>query len=297
MQLITLNSLWYSLGLTEFSFLGFLKIIFIIFFIFLHIYLLYSEFLKIEQKEKENLETLSYVQAGTAPELKKIATYILGTVSLYASLITINDHYTKKNKEEILNQKIDTINDKFQRVQDGNTVINYKQKSHLDSIARGYKELEEIRLERSKLKKEIEETESNPDPLTTNSKLKQQILENKDKAKFKEDYNEHEFTDKIRSAKSQDFLLKLQEERAETALKKDIDTAVKFNTWVSEEKDGQKILDTINEYIKKSSILNLDDIFTKLNYETFKKLYEKFDSMDGISQLAFSLVLQSSLIL
>jgi hypothetical protein len=150
---INLNTMWSYLGLTDFSFLGFLKINFVIIFILLLYYIL--NFLKIEQKEKENLETLSHVHAGITPEFTKIA--------------SLN---TKQQKEE------------------------------------------------------------------------------------------------------------------------DMATAVKFINFVSEEKDEQKLLETINTDVKNSSIFNLDEFF-----KTLEKVYNKFDTMDGISQLAFSLVIQSSLIL
>jgi hypothetical protein len=100
--------------------------------------------------------------------------------------------------------------------------------------------------------------------------------------------------DKIRSNKTRDLLLSRAENRAKTELEKDIETAIKFNTLILEDTDDT---DTINLDVKKSSIFNLDEILTKFNYRTFKRLYDNFDHLDGISQLAFSLIFQSSLIL
>lgn len=137
-HIITLNTLWSNLGLTDFSFIGFLKRILFIILILLHLCLLYYEILIKEQKEKENLETLSHVQAGISPEIKKIATYIVGSVSLYASLITIKDSHIKQQKEEELRQQLAIAKEHHQKLHDKQILINYKQNSHIETINRDY---------------------------------------------------------------------------------------------------------------------------------------------------------------
>jgi len=160
---------------------------------------------------------------------------------------------------------------------------------HIDSIERTYKELVDIRNKKLKLLKEIEEEKK--------IRINATDWNNKDNAKFTEDYNENEHIDKLRRAITELTLCNRAEERIETVLKKDISTASIFSKFVSEETDeNKKILDKINE-VKNSSIFHLDEILDNFfNYETLTKLY-KFESMMGISQLAFSMVLQSSLIL
>jgi hypothetical protein len=114
----------------------------------------------------------------------------------------------------------------------------------------------------------------------------QEIEGNKDNAKFKEG-NEVDFRDKIRAKETQIFTLNRQEERASTDLKNSMEAGVKFAKFVEEETDETKLLETINN-VKNSSIINSDE---------FKTLYNKFDTMDGISQLAFAMIIQSSVIL
>ena len=72
-------------------------------------------------------------------------------------------------------------------------------------------------------------------------------------------------------------------------LENDLATAVNLVNLVSE-KDEPILLEAIN--VKNSSIFHLDEF-----YKTLAKLYNKFDTMDGICQLAFSMVIQSTVIL
>ena len=78
-DIFTLNTIWLNLGITEFSFLAFLRLLFLITIFclfFLHIGLVYTEYLNIKYTP-ENL----HLKAGTelGPKIQRIAKYFGGS--------------------------------------------------------------------------------------------------------------------------------------------------------------------------------------------------------------------------
>jgi len=75
LNFISLNSIWFSLGVTDFSFLLCLKLIFFIIFILLNIVLLYIEYL--DRKYNNKYYPDSHLKAGLSPELQKFAKQVI----------------------------------------------------------------------------------------------------------------------------------------------------------------------------------------------------------------------------
>jgi hypothetical protein len=131
---------------------------------------------------------------------------------------------------------------------------------NLERIEKDYNELDKIIKAKSELTKTIQEKKVN--------------FERGDKSISQE---------MIRNEEMKIVELVLLEDKAKNTMQKNIAKGVKFSKEVSNENNESKILEMINE--KKSTIFDLDDLLAN------------FDSLNGISKLACSMILSSSIIL
>ena len=79
--------------------------------------------------------------------------------------------------------------------------------------------------------------------------------------------------------------LDLKENQSINELEKNIAKGVNFANEISKENDENKILEKINENVKKSTMFNLDELLTN------------FESLSGIYKLAYTMIFSSSIIL
>ena len=133
---------------------------------------------------------------------------------------------------------------------------------NLDSIDRCYKDLDSIRKEKSDLMKVLEE-----------KKVK---FEKGDKSITQE---------MLRIDEMKKVELDLKENQSINELEKNIAKGVNFANEISKENNENKILEKINENVKKSTMFNLDELLTN------------FESLSGIYKLAYTMIFSSSIIL
>ena len=265
MNITSLNSIWASLGITELSFLGTLKIIFLIILLVLNIVLLYCEYQKIEQTN--NSDSPHYLKAS-APELKKIATYIVTTLGTVASIITIKDDLVRRQKEAAeVNEKLAKAKEETKKITNEETTINFYNKLHMDSILRNQKRVFNIEEEDSELVKRIKE----------------------DQQKYAETGNIL-YANSIRRLEYELTLLKLEKQRVLSELQQDLERNQKFHLEISKEQEKSQILKMINENVKNSAIFDLD-------IEELLKKFANFETLDGLSKLMVTMILSNYLIL
>lgn len=269
-NIFSLNSFWSSLGITDLRFLTFLNIIFLLLFFSLNIYLLYIEFFK---KEEYKTRNNSYMESGMNPELKRIASYFTAAVSVYASYITIRTDMDKSETEATLRAELEKTlakaREDSQRAQYTEIKNNFSNKLNMFSIQESFTRIGTIRKEKSDLFKAIEDLHVDWNQTNDSSVLEK--LEKKRK-----------YESRIQS-------LNLEEDRAHSVLSKDITNGSKFLAEISKETDESKALKLINgdDDVKKSSIFDLD----------LEKLWNKFESLSGITKLALSMIISFSLVL
>ena len=270
MNLFNYNSNFSYLGITDLNFMGFLKIIFFILFIILNISLLYCEFKNLEKKNSS--ESPEYMQSS-APELKKIATYFLGGLSAAANFITINDHFQSKQEKAIAQEALETVKEEVRKIANKHTATNFLHRLHVDSIDRMIKQITVL-----------EDTETK---LMNETKLMKSI---------KEDLSEHEaevdieYSEFIRKQNFNLDSVRRSKAKAFDELKLDIERSNKFSTELSKEENDSKILEMINEDIKKSAIFDLD-------VEELLKKFVNYETLSGLSQLMVTMIISNSLIL
>lgn len=157
-DVLSLNQIWVCVGITEFSFLTFLKILFFILFLLVNLGLLYSEYLDNINKDNSNY-VLDPQKNGIGSELKKIGGLFLATASGYSARITIKNELVVNNKEEEFRKEILYLKNEVKRVGDVKSGDNYNfiQKMQFNGIERSFHNLDNIRKEKSDLMKVIEE--------------------------------------------------------------------------------------------------------------------------------------------
>jgi hypothetical protein len=271
----SLNSIWSSLGIIEISFLRFLQIIFFIIFIFLNFFLIYTEYRDIQSKIQNNSE---YLQSGTGttsniiPHIKKYTTYFLAGAAALSSYIAIKNEYITNASHEkeiaVYKQNLAAANEELKKVKDKQIVANMYNRMNIDSLDRNFKEVQAFRTNRSKLQKEIAE----------------------DYEKYKET-GDKSFETKAKLKETEEKVLVRDESRVVQDFETTMHSSVKFSREISKEADEEKILEIIKEDINKSSVFGFD--LEKI----LKELWKEFESFDGITKLAFVMVLTSSLIL
>ena len=262
------------------SFLGFLKILFLIIFILLNIGLLYSESLDAKHKNKD----ISHMKSGISPELKKLATYFISGVTIYASYIAIkNEHKDTAKEAKLLEQKEAELKEftekallEAKRATNARIANNFSNKLHIDGIHRSLVRVNTIKGEEIELQKALKETHVQWEK--SGDKKHQDIIE-------------------VLKVKIE--ALNLEWERAQSELTQDVVRGVKYSAEISNETDEEKILAMLNEDIKKSSILDIDleELWTKWKNLDLELLWNTFISFNGITKLACSMIFSSYFIL
>lgn len=266
-NIFSLNSIWDSIGISNLSFLGFLKRIFLIIFIILNICFLYLEYLDILSKNKSKSST-QYMESGVAVELRRIAAGVVVGIGLYSGYITIRNDFVgegeyQKKLEELKNE-LAKAKLEAKKAADEKSANNFIQKMHFDGISRSLQTVEKLRSDKSELMKLIEEKSST--------------------AKFKAGEDDT-IQSEVRKYKLRLYALELEEKRAHSELSQTIESGHKFATEVTKEPDESKLLSFINEDLKNSTFFNLDELFSN------------FESLNGITKLVVLMMGSSYVIL
>jgi len=152
----SLNSIWISMGFTDFSFLFCLKIIFLIIFILLNIGLLYIEYL--DRKHSNNSD--APLKSRVSKDLKRIATQTIIAVGLLSSTITLkNEYLSQEKKSEIraeAQRQIAQSAEETKIITNLQTYTNFiHKKMHLTNIQNTFTVIPKYEEESSELKKAI----------------------------------------------------------------------------------------------------------------------------------------------
>jgi hypothetical protein len=274
----SLNSFWSSLGVTELSFLAFLKIIFFIILIILNIGLLYCEFKNIDHIQKSG--SPKYLQTTTSTELKKIAVGLISTIGGIASIITIKDDIIRRKKEEEWKEQLAQAQAESKRITSEKIANDFHHKLQIDYLQRKHQEIIITRTEKSALTNYLKE---NPDKTCFSTVNEGTIIDH-----FQE-YN------RIRREKATRLdELNLIEKRQEADLGQGISRSHRFTTEINKVKNDNELLELLNSDVKNSAIFDLDI------EELLKKLLNKFDNfetLNGISKLMVTTIISNYLIL
>lgn len=264
-KIFSFNSVWLSIGYSEYSFLFCLKILFFIVFILLNFGLIYLEYLEKKKKKYINNRPL---KAGIAPDLKRLASQVAVALGTISGIITVNFEYFDHKKAEKAIADYDTLCAKVE--EDGNKVADkitndrFTHRLQLVKIKNSFSGVVEHSYNESELLKEIKKCEvdwaKDNDPKHITNKL---ILETKLQAES------------------------LKKDRCLIETKEDINNSMKFNGKLSTETDNEKLLKMINEDdIHKSSIFDLD----------LEILWNRFETFDAITKTACIMILSSSIV-
>ena len=195
---------------------------------------------------------------GIPSEIKKIASNFFIAISALSAGITIKEEYHKiKKVAETSNQEID------KNVNNNNKLIaeNFRHKLNLANIVNSNEECKKLELEKSELQK------------TLNEKT---VKFNSGDKKITKNFVELEEITSLLAKKDEEIA------GANVKLRGEIEIGKKSSLEISK-LDNSEVEKTINE--KKSSIFNLDELLTN------------FESLNGISKLAFTTLFSSSVIL
>ena len=234
-KMFSLNLICASIGtgLTELSFLGFLKIIFFILFLLLHIGFLYFEYLDINSKK--NSDSHHYMQSNLLDHIKKAAAYFLSGAGGASSYITITNEYQRKQTENLIKENLAKSKEELKKVENEQVSNNMHHKLHIDRIDRTHKNLTDIKKEKSELMRLIEENKAK-------HKTGSALISTAD----------------LRKAESRVQLLDLAEKRVDIELNQDITCGVKFATEIKKQTEEKNLLNLINEDVHKSTIFDFD---------------------------------------
>ena len=261
-KMFSLNLICASIGtgLTELSFLGFLKIIFFILFLLLHIGFLYFEYLDINSKK--NSDSHHYMQSNLLDHIKKAAAYFLSGAGGASSYITITNEYQRKQTENLIKENLAKSKEELKKVENEQVSNNMHHKLHIDRIDRTHKNLTDIKKEKSELMRLIEENKAK-------HKTGSALISTAD----------------LRKAESRVQLLDLAEKRVDIELNQDITCGVKFATEIKKQTEEKNLLNLINEDVHKSTIFDFDALWTR------------FETLDGLSKLVCTMIFSNYLIL
>lgn len=235
-KFLSLNQLWNCIGITEFSFLNFLKIIFFITFILVNLSLLYLEYL---DRENNNYDNDNVMQKGAGGDFKKICSVLVTGIGVYSALLTIKNEGEKNSNEQNLRNIIDSAYNEVKKISDKSSSEKFIHKLNMDSIRRSFNGLDIIRKEKYELAKSIDDNKAKVKWDTDTQKdteINQEILR---------------LTERLKELDRQEEI-KIKEMGGE------ITKSENFANHITKEKDESKILDMINA--KNSSIFYLDEI-------------------------------------
>jgi hypothetical protein len=200
------------------------------------------------------------MKSGIGSELKKFLNAFIAVGGAYGTYLTIKNEHQSIGALKELKKEVEKSKLEFKEITDRRIADNISNRLHFDKISRSFKDLDTVKNEKSELMKKIDENKAN---MTESNKI--------------------EIQDKLRNQESRMDLLQLEEKRINDEIRKSIDNGVKFSKEVTNEKDESKILEMINE--KNKSIFDLDSLLSS------------FESLNGISKLAFTMIFSSSIIL
>lgn len=257
--ILSLNQFWTSLGITEFSFLAFLKIIFLILFLLLNIGLLYCEYLNNKSKINNGI-----MNNGVGGDVRKILAVFTGAGAAYASWLKIkNEHFSSASVELYkFRSQVNTHASDIKNLKDKNLSDNLGNDLNINGLKLSFDSL-------YKIKKDTSEVESKFKDL--DGKFK-----NGDKSIKEETLTQLQ-------AKLEE--LKRKESRAIKEVDDKLKSAVKYSDDTIKESDNNKIIDIIKGGDKKSSLFYLDELLTN------------FESLNGILKLVVYMIFSSSIIL
>jgi hypothetical protein len=271
----SLNDIWKGLGITDFSFLAFLKIIFLIFFILVNITLFYFEFLENENKSQSDL--IYYKENGFGATSKKILSGFVVVAGGYSSYLTIRDEYrNKKYLDEVraeMIQKSEACDKDIKSALDRETAQALSHRLHLDRMHRAF--IDSTNAEY--MKKSLEESIKNYKARLANgdTSVTPQIIQTK----------EYELADWSR-----------QVIIAKNELKISIDNGLKYSDEVLKETDESKILAKINKDKDKDNDNTTDNDSGGFTAYSIESIGTNFEVLNGISKLAYVMIFSSSII-
>lgn len=267
----SLNSIWSSTGVTEFSILFCLKVAFFIVFFSINVYLFYLEYL---ESTKINNHA-SHMKGGMIPDYKRIASELAIGLGFIGSMIAIKNEYMSHNERKILQEKAKAAMEKAdyeaRQMEAQQKAINFHNRLHITSIRNSYVDYLKAESEETDLQRLIKENSSKVDWGTNN----------KDQYQYK--LNLKLYETQLQAAT-------LKKIKAKTDLDQNITTAHRYTELIakSTETDETKFLADINKKddgIHKSSMLNLDELWTR------------FEAFDGVTKLACVMMLSGSVVL
>jgi hypothetical protein len=270
----------FNMGIINFSLLSFFKYFVLFLLILLNLGLLYVEYL-----DNKNNKKLDYmIQSAAWPiNSRNILVTLSSAASAYQTYLTINSEHIDTNKQQQLETELFNSIEKYKEIRDNNLLQNLNIEAQINRISLNTSELNNIKNLKSDITKQI---------------------------KINEDKNlpdDNSVSNEILTLKSHILNLELEESRVLKALTESTNGLIKFS-----EKDGIDHIEgnNVNPFslppqcdgrgiqnvnlnnndgealeIKKSMIINLDE------------LLDKFDNFDGITKLAFTMVLNSSVML
>ena len=244
---------------TDLSFLRIFNVIFFILIIILNLGLLYSEYLDFKNKKND------YVTAGVGNDIKKLSSILVAMISGVYGIITIKKEYDDRKKESTFQEGYEKIKSNIREIKAKNENNNVSQHLNLNSIEKSFEFYENIVFKKKTLIEKIQEKES----------LAEKMLDENSKKKLLEE---------ISIMKRDKEALIVEELNSLSELNTDIKKGVDFSNEVKNQSDDE-IMDKINNNISKSMVLNLDEWI--LNFE----------SLNGLSKLAFSMIFSNSVII
>lgn len=268
----SLNSIWSGLGIMDLSFLRWLQIIFFFIFIFLNIFLIYLEYLDKKSKNKENPKYLLSGASNIIPQVRRYTSYFLAGIGALSSIISIKNEFDKEcnigQKIEEYKQNLIKAKEECKNIEDKRVTQNLQSKSNFDTVDISVNELIQIRTQRPELRRLVAEN-----------------LEQLKKT------DENIWADKARKINLELNLLDLAEARALKDIQVWVESGRKYAHEICKETGDKKLLDKINEDINNSSVFNFDLV------KLIKKLWDKFETFEGIAKLTVVMLLTNSLIL
>jgi len=282
-KIISLNSIWFDLGISNFSFLTNLKIIIWALFIILHIFFFITEYLDAKDQNNKNSDWHLKKSGIDSKILRKIAHNFLIGASAYATFITIKNELQDntnaaeiakiaKKKEVEYNENMSKINLDLKTVTDQKAAGEFSHRLNLTRIDNSRAKLEQIQNKKSKIMEELDKLNVKWDNVNI-------------------DKDPHNIKKRLQTQLQG---LNIEEKRAIDELSNDVKQGIKFSAEYSKTTEAEEIKNSAlaykDENIKESSMIFLDS-------KDLTEYWNKFEASNGITQLTYTLLLSNSLIL
>lgn len=203
--------------------------------------------------------------AGVGLELKKACAIFISAASGYYTYLSIRDEHLKTKTLDEVKKDMIKVKQEAKRSSDEYTYQNFQTKIRFESIERNITDLNKNQEEKSKLQSEVEKANTEWSS-ATNTTEKEKLL------------------DYIRIKTLEIRTIDTENKKLNAEINKDVEAGRKFSDLISKEENESTVMDKIND-VKKSSMSSiLEDFLTK------------FESLDGISKLAFVVTFSSSII-